>query len=227
MSTPFLDQLDAATKLDDVGIFVIEQFLSEDAAANAFETLNSDEDFPWELKPRLYRQQLNQHAYEYKRSNSNIKKSNQSNSNGMSKLEELSKKVELQFDGRVKYVYCNRFQDPNHNIPYHTDTFGQHIIVLSLGSQRTVNFRNKKTKQVTGLRPKAGDTYFFPLKVNDTHEHCVCAAKEEDLVDDKDNTRLSFVFFIEPPKYAKEYKISRKDKLKGFAEAILSGESLF
>jgi len=218
-STPFLDQLDAATKLDDVGIFVIDQFLPKDEAANAFETLNSDEDFPWELKPKLYRQQLNQHAYEYKRSNSNIKKSSQSN--GMSKLEELCTKVELQFDGKVKYVYCNRFQDPNHNIPYHTDTFGQHILVLSLG------IRNKKSKQVTPLRPKAGDVYFFPLKVNDTHEHCVCAAKEEDLIDDKDNTRLSFVFFIEPPKYAKEYKISRKDKIKGFAEAILSGESLF
>lgn len=177
-STPFLDQLNAATKLEDVGIFVIDQFLTEDAASDAFEILNSDEDFPWELKPKLYRQQLNQHAYEYKRSNSNIKKSSQSN--GISKLEELSKRVEQQFDSKVKYVYCNRFQDPKHNIPYHTDTFGQHILVLSLGSQRTVNFRNKKTKQVTPLRPKSGDTYFFPLKVNDTHEHCVCAADEKD-----------------------------------------------
>ena len=153
-STPFLDQLDAATKVDDVGIFVIDQFIPQEEAANAFETLNSDEDFPWELKPRLYRQQLNQHAYEYKRSNSNIKKS--SKSNGLSKLEELCTKVEMQFDSKVKYVYCNRFQDPNHNIPYHTDTFGQHILVLSLGKTRTVNFRNKKTKQVSSLRPQAG-----------------------------------------------------------------------
>lgn len=218
-STPFLDQLDAATKLDDVGIFLIDQFLPLDEADNAFDILNSNA-FPWELKPTLYRQQLNQHAHEYRRSNSNINRSGQST--GMSKLEELCTKIEKQFDGKVSYVYCNRFQDPEHNIPYHTDTFGQHILVLSLGSQRTVNFRNKKTRHVTSVRPKAGDMYFMPLRVNDNYEHCVCAANEEDLNDGEDNTRLSFVFFIQPPKYARAYKISVVDKLKGLVEDALS-----
>ena len=121
-STPFLDQLDAATKLDDVGIFLIDQFLPRDEADNAFDILNSNA-FPWELKPTLYRQQLNQHAHEYRRSNSNIKRSGQST--GMSKLEELCTKIEKQFDGKVSYVYCNRFQDPEHN---------NHIIQIHLVS---------------------------------------------------------------------------------------------
>ena len=218
-TTPFLDQLDAA-KQTDVGIFLIDQFLSTQQADVAFDILNND--FPWELKPTLYGQKLSQHAYHYIRNNKSSTKRHIEQSTGLSTLEELCTKIEMQFDGKVSDVYCNRFQDPKHNIPYHTDTFGKHILVLSLGSTRTVNFRNKKTKQVTSVRPHAGDLYFMPLRVNDKYEHCVCAASDDDLASN-DTPRLSFVFFIETPKYAKEYKISKQDKITGFIEGLLSG----
>ena len=209
-TTPFLDQLDAAKQMD-VGIFLIDQFLSTQQADVAFDILNND--FPWELKPTLYGQKLSQHAYHYIRNNKSSTKRHIEQSAGLSTLEELCTKIEMQFDGKVSDVYCNRFQDPKHNIPYHTDTFGRHILVLSLGSTRTVNFRNKKTKQVTSVRPH-GDLYFMPLRVNDKYEHCVCAASDEDLAS-TDTPRLSFVFFIETPKYAKEYKYLNKIRLLG------------
>ena len=65
-TTPFLDQLDAAKQMD-VGIFLIDQFLSTQQADVAFDILNND--FPWELKPTLYGQKLFQHAYHYIRNN--------------------------------------------------------------------------------------------------------------------------------------------------------------
>lgn len=216
-ATPFLDKLDAAKRLD-AGIFLIDQFLSQDQAKDAFQILNSD--FPWDLKPSLYGERLPQHAYNHIRNNKTLSNA------GISQLEELCAQIEEKFDGKVSDVYCNRFKDPEHNIPYHTDTFGKHIVVLSLGSSRTVNFRNKKTKDVTStITPKAGDLYFMPLRVNYKYEHCVCAANDQDLASSEgdDGTRLSFVFFFEPPKYAKEYKLSTGEKIRGFVEGILAG----
>lgn len=215
-TTPFLDQLDAATKVDDVGVYIIEDFLSQEEAKESFEILNNSTNLPWKANPTLYRIKLNQHAYEFRRSKRNIKRA--SKSIGMSKLEELSRKIEKEFDGKVSYVWCNRLH-PEHNVPYHTDTFGQHIVVLSLGSQRTINFRHLKSKEIIEVRPNPGSLYFMPLKVNDEFEHCVCSAKEEDLMDGEE-TRLSFLFFIQPPKYATEFKITVRDKLRGVLEDI-------
>mmetsp|Transcript_25421 Transcript_25421/g.45915 ORF Transcript_25421/g.45915 Transcript_25421/m.45915 type:complete len:230 (-) Transcript_25421:186-875(-) len=223
-AAPFLDQLDAAKQLDGVGLFLVDQFVSHDEAENAFQTLNDG--IPWNLTPSLYGEKLSQHAYHHFRNNKNsaYKRAEKSAAGGLTKLEDLCTNIEKYFDGKVSDVYCNRFMNPEHHIPYHTDTFGRHVIVLSLGSHRTVNFRNKKTKHVTEVRPKAGDLYFMPLRVNDSYEHCVCAANKEDLAsDDGNDTRLSFVFFFEPPKYAKDYKITKIDKIRGFLEGILSG----
>jgi len=217
IATPFLDQLDAAEKLD-AGVFLIGQFLSQEQSMQSFQNLNDG--MPWELKPTLYGGKLSQHAYLHIRNKKGAKRAQKST--GLAHLEELSAKIEKDFDGKVSEVYCNRFMDPDHHIPYHTDNFGKNIIVLSLGSSRTVNFRNKKNKQVTKVRPKSGGLYFMPLRVNDSYEHCVCAASEKDLASGE-NTRLSFVFFLETPKYAKEYKISTFDKVGGYMEGILSG----
>ena len=83
-TTPFLDQLDAATKVDDVGVYIIEDFLSQEEAKESFEILNNSTNLPWKANPTLYRIKLNQHAYEFRRSKRNIKRA--SKSIGMSKL---------------------------------------------------------------------------------------------------------------------------------------------
>ena len=116
-TTPFLDQLDAATKVDDVGVYIIDNFLSQEEAREAFGILNNSTNLPWKANPTLYRIKLNQHAYEYRRSKWNIKRA--SKSIGMSKLEDLARKIEKEFDGKVSYVWCNRWH-PEHNVPYHT-----------------------------------------------------------------------------------------------------------
>lgn len=71
--------------------------------------------------------------------------------------------------------------------------------------------------QIEDVRPQAGDAYFMPLKVNETHEHQVCAADPSDT-----GRRISLVFFYKPPKYAgKEFKISKMQKVTGFVSAIM------
>jgi hypothetical protein len=65
------------------------------------------------------------------------------------------------------------------------------------------------------IEPASGDLYFMPLKINDTHRHQVCAAEDENA-----GTRMSFVFFFKTPKYAKDFKITVLEELKGLFTAI-------
>lgn len=191
---------------------MFRDFLSQAEAHDLFECLNDDAQFPWDKQPVLFGERLTQHAYEFTRSERKIAKWP-----GLASLEALCERIESYLDGEVTDVFCNRFQDTSHSLPWHTDTYGHHIVVLSLGHGRRVQFRDLKTqKDVVDVLPKAGDVYFMPLRLNDTHEHQVCAAESPD-----DGTRLSFVFFFKTPKYAKEFKITTGDKIKGFFEAVL------
>ena len=120
---------------------------------------------------------------------------------------------------KVGGVYCNRFEDPTHNLQWHKDTYGTHIFVLSLGSQRTVEWRENKTQAIDSVKPAAGDMYFMPLGLNKTHMHRVCAGREGD------GTRISFVFFFRAPKYAKQFKVGFMDQATGMIEGIFSNPS--
>ena len=52
-TTPFLDQLDAAKKVDDVGVYIIDDFLSQEEAKESFEILNNSNNMPWKANPTL------------------------------------------------------------------------------------------------------------------------------------------------------------------------------
>lgn len=170
-------------------------------------SINSDNDFPWDLKPVLFGERLAQHAYTYRRSNT---KKRNNKFQGLKVLESICEKIEEEFDGEVDEVFCNRFEHCTHRIDWHKDTYGRHILVLSLGSSRRVQFRDNKTKKIDTVQPSSGDLYFFPLRVNDTHKHRVCAGSRGD------GTRISLVFFFKTPSYAVDYKITKMDKLRGF-----------
>ena len=212
----FLNKLhQATTKKTKSGIFLFEKFLNQAEAKEAFEVMNNDNKFPWDLKPKLYREQQPQHAYAYTRASCNKEKKLE----GVQTLESISQKVEQELDVNISTVFCNRFQDPTHHIPWHTDTFGGHIIVLSLGSTRTVQFRDLGGDgEVEDVVPQPGDLYFMPLAVNSSHEHRVLAVNEGE--DKDDGTRLSLLFLCDTPDYAKDYKITLGEKVQGFFEGI-------
>mmetsp|Transcript_29903 Transcript_29903/g.41331 ORF Transcript_29903/g.41331 Transcript_29903/m.41331 type:complete len:216 (-) Transcript_29903:19-666(-) len=208
----FLERLSTAEK--KCGLHLFNQFLTPSEIEEAFPILNDDDKFPWNLKPTLFGSSLPQHSYHYSKSKSKNKKS----SEGIQYLTDLCERIEREFDGKVSDVYCNRFQDPKHHIVWHKDTYGAHIFVLTLGSVRRVEFRENKTKEIESVSPNAGDLYFMPLSLNSTHMHRVCPDD-----DPQGGTRLSFVFFFEPPSYATdEFKISTKDKIKGGWDSFFS-----
>lgn len=207
-STPFLDKLETAEKT--CGLFLFH-YLDVDEQRKAFADFNSAE-FPWELNPKLYGQKLDQHAYYFDRNNKKKLKNNAA----LTKLDGLCERIEKDFDVQIGGVYCNRFQEATHNLPWHKDTYGSHIFVLSLGSQRTVEWRENKTKAIDSVAPAAGDMYFMPLALNKTHMHRVCAGQQGD------GTRISFVFFFKAPKYAKAYKIGFMDQLSGAFEGMMT-----
>lgn len=216
----FLQELELADPKG--GVFLFRDFLSSDDATSAFECLNDDANFPWDKNPKLYGVKLTQHAYIYNRKKS---KNKAATFKGIALLEDLCDKVQQRFDGKISDVYCNRFNDSSHRIDWHKDTYGTHIFVLSLGSERNVEFKEKQgwkikpqVEMINTVRPSAGDIYFMPLQLNKTHVHRVCAADEKDA----STPRISFVFFFETPKYATEYKITTRDQMRGFAESLLT-----
>lgn len=223
--TPFLEKLDSATSKTECGLYMFEGFLPPVEAQDAFDVLGDDEKFPWNTKPLLYGELMTQHAYEHNRyKNKKSKKKKISNSEGLSKLEAICSQLEQEFDVKISDVFCNRFQDPKHRVDWHKDTYGRHICVLTLGSKRRIEFRNNKTKQVEEMTPSTGDLYLMPLNLNNTHKHRVCSAEESTTLSEQNHstgTRLSFVFFFEVPSYAKEFKISTKDKIDGFIEELI------
>jgi len=212
---PFHDELEKAEQKS--GIYLWRSFLDEKEVQDAFSLLNNDEHFPWDLNPVLFGEKMTQHAYTYKRSNKENKEHT-----GLAFLETLCEKLEERFDGTIYDVFCNRFQDPDHRIGWHSDTYGTHIFVLSLGSKRAIQFRQKRNwigqrnGSVETVEPNAGDVYFMPLQLNKTHQHRVCSATS-----DQEGTRISLVFFVDVPKYATKFKISKLDRLRGAVEDLM------
>ena len=201
-------------------------FQSPQVANDAFLVLKNDSDFPWELKPKLFGEQLKQHAYKHDRYKYTAGKNKRK---GLDMLETICSTLEHEFDVQISFVYCNRFQDPHHMLDWHKDTYGEHILVLTLGAERRIEFRNNVTREIESITPKSGDLYLMPLHVNKTHKHRVCSANETGNLQSnntnntcsEDATRLSFFFFFKPPKYAKQFKVSMKDKAVGFLESLL------
>lgn len=203
-TTPFLDKLESGD--NTCGLFLFHHYLNENEQSMFLETFNSHV-FPWDLNPVLFGERLNQHAYHFQRRNSELKNA------ALRLLDELCGRIAADFDVQVEDVFCNRFVHATHDLPWHKDTYGSHIFVLSLGAQRSVEWRHNKTRQVESVTPTSGDLYFMPLALNSTHKHRVCAGAE--------GTRISLVFFCKTPKYAKEYKISFCDQVKGYFASVM------
>lgn len=208
----FTQEIKKATQVS--GVFFWNDFLSPEECDLHFSTLNDDNKMPWNLNPRLGFEKLRQHAYQFNRTSKET-----SDSEGLALIDGLCDMIENRFDCKVSDVFCNRFQDPSHMIDWHRDTYGTHIFVLSLGSQRKVQFRPNRSTEVTTFCPRAGEMYFMPLQLNKTHKHKVCAAESGD---DTSMPRISLVFFASTPKYAKEFKVSQMDKVIGAFYSVVS-----
>mmetsp|Transcript_27169 Transcript_27169/g.45321 ORF Transcript_27169/g.45321 Transcript_27169/m.45321 type:complete len:220 (-) Transcript_27169:1304-1963(-) len=196
------------------GFKLWKEWLPPEEASSCFATVNDDDAFPWDIRPKLYGEVLQQHAYSYMPTRKNL----QSSKEGLKVLEQLRTRIAEDFQCKVHAVFCNRFVDPDHSIDWHRDKYGVHIFVLSLGNSRSVEYRHDKTKDVTRYEPCAGDLYFMSLQHNKQYNHRVLSAGEN-----RSGTRISFVFMISAPFNMKKYKIGFGDKVFGTLNAMLAG----
>ena len=189
-----------------------------DERDNLFSIVNDDSCFPWTLKPKLYGTSIPQHAYHFRRTKGEIKKFS-----GLNAVDDIARRIEHDFQCKVSSVYCNRLADRYHHLDWHQDQYASHIMVLTLGSPRGVEFRDNKTNEVTRYTPESGDLYFMSLQHNKLYHHRVLSGVETGpVLSDPDATRISFVFFITSPFQRKEYKVSMGESLFGEVNALFS-----
>jgi len=196
-----LENIGRATTRKKCGLLLFEDFLSSEEAEDAFDALIYDEKFPWYTDPK--EKKPNEHnlfefAREQKKKRGTI--TDTSDFKGLLKLGQISAKIEKFFGVRISFVFCNRFQNRDQRIDCHNKAYAEHICVLTLGSKRRVEFRDKKTQKVEVITPGAGDLYVMPLKLDDTHTHRVCPTNERNPSKANNFARMSFVFFFEAPK---------------------------
>lgn len=213
----FRNKIKCATTALDGQLYIFEDFLSPQRASLAFEAIDSDA-FPWELEPVVYGKRVPQHSHHYKRYEGLTAFQDGFQNPGYVELGRICQKIEAEFGIKIYDVYCNRFQDPVHHNGWHKDKFGRHVMVLTLGSQRRVQFRHNKTRSIETIKPKSGDMYFMPLPVNYSHKHQVCPADENE----DSGTRISLVFFFKAPKNVSEFKIKLHHQVRGFFETIFA-----
>jgi len=208
---PFLEKLGGATTKKDCGLYLFEEFLSPEEAEDAFDVLIDDEKFPWYTEPE--EQKTNEHdlfefAREQKRKRGMIKDT--SDFKGLLKLGLISAKIEDIFGVRISFVFCNRFQNRDQRLECHKNVYAEHICVLTLGSKRRIEFRNKKTQKTEAITPSGGDLYVMPLKLDNTHAHRVCPINETNPNATNDFARMSFVFFFEASKCEKTVEVEER-----------------
>lgn len=228
---PFLEKLDTATTKKDCGMYLFEGFLSPKEAKDAFDVLVDDAKFPWDATPELNGEPLlddaSEHdlvevAKEQKKKRGRIKYT--PDLNGLLKLGELCARIERDFDVKVSSVCCNRFPNSDHHEceDWQKNAYGEHICVLTLGSKRRIEVRNNKTQEIEAMTPSAGDLYVMPLKLNDTHTHRVSSIHETDPSEPGNDALLSFIFFFEAPKYAKDFDTQHRAKMIGRMKNFLA-----
>jgi len=200
------------------GLKFFSQWLPPEDADRVFQACNKEGGFPWNEKPQLYGEDIPQHAYLYQRS----KAWNWSLSmdKGKEALEILCQRIAKDFGCSVYSVYCNRFRDPDHKIAWHQDQFASHIVVLSLGGYRGLEFRVNDTREILRYDPMPGDLYFMSLQHNKKHFHRVLSAIESG--DTSGSTRISFVFFISAPFNKREYQVGWAETMLGSWNSMLA-----
>ena len=218
----FLEKLGGATTKKGCGLYLFEEFLSPEEAEDAFDILINDEKFPWYTEPeeqKTNEQDLFQFAREQKQKRGTIKDTN--DFKGLLKLGQISAKIEKIFGVRISFVFCNKFQNRDQRLDCHKNAYAQHICVLTLGSKRRVEFRNRKTRKIEAITPGGGDLYIMPLKLDDTHAHRVCPTNEANPNGTNDFARMSFVFFFEAPKKGNTVEVEERQDRPHKGQSIM------
>lgn len=99
--------------------------------------------------------------------------------------------IETQFSRKVKGAFLNYYEDGNEYAPYHADKYNCDSCLISLGTTRTLRYKENTTKQNTDYILKSGDLLFIPNEINNNYKHSLLKTKKVT------TPRISILVFLE------------------------------
>lgn len=93
-------------------------------------------------------------------------------------LNEILHNMQLQFSKKVSGAFLNYYEDGNEYAPYHADQYHCDSCLLSLGTTRTLRYKENNTKENTDYVLQNGDLLFVPDAINATYKHSLLQTKK-------------------------------------------------
>lgn len=99
--------------------------------------------------------------------------------------------IEKQLSKKVTGAFLNYYEDGNDYAPYHADKYNCDTCLLSLGTTRTLRYKENTTKENTDFVLNSGDLLFIPNEVNNNYKHSLLKTKKVT------SSRISILIFLE------------------------------
>lgn len=99
--------------------------------------------------------------------------------------------IEIQFSKTVTGAFLNYYEDGNEYAPYHADKYNCDTCLISLGTTRTLRYKENTTKQNTDYILNSGDLLFIPNEINNNFKHSLLQTKKVN------KARISILVFLE------------------------------
>lgn len=99
--------------------------------------------------------------------------------------------IEQQFSKKVTGVFLNYYEDGNEYAPYHADKYNCDCCLLSLGTTRTLRYKENSTKTNIDYILNSGDLLFIPNEINNNYKHSLLKTKKVT------KPRISILVFLE------------------------------
>jgi alkylated DNA repair dioxygenase AlkB len=99
--------------------------------------------------------------------------------------------IEKQFLRKVTGTFLNYYENGNEYAPYHADKYNCDTCLISLGTTRTLRYKENQTKEKVDYVLHSGDLLFIPNEMNNNYKHSLLQTKKVD------NARISILVFLE------------------------------
>ena len=89
----------------------------------------------------------------------------------INKLNSVLLDIEKQLSRTIKGAFLNYYEDGNEYAPYHADKYNCDTCLLSLGTTRTLRYKENTTSENTDYILNNGDLLFIPNEMNNNYKH--------------------------------------------------------
>lgn len=105
-------------------------------------------------------------------------------------LNDIFLNIETQFSRQVTGAFLNYYEDGNEYAPYHADKYNCDSCLISLGTTRTLRYKENTTKENTDYILNNGDLLYIPDEINNNYKHSLLKTKKVD------TPRISILVFL-------------------------------